>query len=298
MKKILLLKSIVAGLVCAGALDVLAFPPRTSAPAALGNLPLYFEANPDPLRPAQFITRGCNYQFLLSPTEVQITLGKTGVKPAEVRMNFVGANPGTQMSGDTELPGKVNYLMGNDPAAWRTGVPTFARVRVGQLYPGVNLVYYGNQRQLEYDFTLAPGTDPNTIKIHFLGADKILMGTYGELILALGKDEIRQPAPIIYQMVNGVRQAVSGGYRLLDAHTVAFAIGKYNHQLPLVIDPILSFSTYFGGNSSDTAWSVPWTQMGFSISRVRHYPRNFIHTLAPVLSRRISRAAVSPAMPL
>ncbi len=170
---------------CAGALNVLALGPPAPVPAALGNLPLYFEASPDPTAgPAQFVTRGCNYQFLLSPTEVQIALGKTGVKPAEVRMNFVGANPGAQMSGDTELPGKINYLIGNDPAQWHTGVATFARVRVEQLYPGINLVYYGNQRQLEYDFTIAPGADPDAIKIHFNGVDKISIGRQGELILA------------------------------------------------------------------------------------------------------------------
>ena len=253
-----------AGLVCAGVFNLLTPVVHAQSLSALGNLPLYFEAGPAPAAgPARFITRGCNYQFSLSPAEVQITLGKNGVKPAAVRMDFAGADPGAQMSGDTELPGKVNYLMGNDPAAWRTGVPTFARVRVEELYPGVDLVYYGNQRQLEYDFTLAPGTDPDLIKIHFDGADKISIGAQGELILALGRDEIRQPAPVIYQMVAGTRQAVAGGYRLINRHTVAFAIGKYDHQLPLVIDPVLSFSTYFGGNSSDAAWSIALDTNGF-----------------------------------
>lgn len=264
MKKILLLKSIVAGLVCAGALEVLALAPPTPVPAALGNLPLYFEANPDLATDhAGFITRGGNYQFLLSPTEVQIALGKTGVKPADVRMNFVGASPKAQMSGDTELPGKINYLIGNHPAQWRTGVATFTRVRVEQLYPGINLVYYGDQQQLEYDFTLAPGTSPNAAKILFQGVDKISIGAGGELILVAAGGEIRQPAPVIYQIVGGRRQTISGGYQLVDARTVAFAVGKYDQKLPLVIDPILNFSTYFGGNSSDTAWSVALDTNGF-----------------------------------
>ncbi len=253
-----------AGLVCAGVFNLLTPVVHAQSLSALGNLPLYFEAGTAPVAgPARFITRGCNYQFSLSPAEVQITLGKNGVKPATVRMDFVGPNPGAHISGDTELPGKVNYLMGNDPAAWRTGVPTFARVRVEELYPGVDLVYYGNQRQLEYDFTLASGTDPNLIKIHFDGADKISIGGKGELILALGRDEICQPAPVIYQMVAGARQAVAGGYRLINRHTVVFAIGNYDHRLPLVIDPVLSFSTYFGGNSSDAAWSIALDTNGF-----------------------------------
>src|SRR5579859_496480 len=264
MKKILLLKSIVAGLVCAGALEVLALAPPTPVPAALGNLPLYFEANPDLATDhAGFITRAGNYQFLLSPTEVQIALGKTGVEPADVRMNFVGASPKAQMSGDTELPGKINYLIGNHPAQWRTGVATFTRVQVEQLYPGINLVYYGDQQQLEYDFTIAPGTSPNAAKILFQGVDKISIGAGGELILVAAGGEIRQPAPVIYQMIQGRRQTVSGGYQLVDARTVAFAVGKYDQKLPLVIDPILNFSTYFGGNSSDTAWAVALDTNGF-----------------------------------
>ncbi len=264
MKKILLLKPILIGLIGAGMFNLWVPVVRAQSLAALGNLPLYFEAGPAPASgPARFVTRGCNYQFSLSSAEVQITLRKTGVKPAAVRMDFAGSNPEAQMSGDNELPGKVNYLMGNDPAAWRTGVPTFARVRVGQLYPGADLVYYGNQRQLEYDFTLAPGADPDMIKIHFAGVDKISIGGQGELILSLGRDEIRQPAPVIYQAVAGGRQAVPGGYRLINKHTVAFAIGRYDRQLPLVIDPVLSFSTYFGGNSSDTAWAIALDTNGF-----------------------------------
>ena len=264
MKKFLSLKTILAGLGCAGALNVFALGPAAPIPAGLGNLPLYFEAGSDPTAgPAQFVTRGGNYQFVFLPTDVRIVLDKTGAKPAEVQMIFAGANPGAQMSGDTGLPGKINYLIGNNPAQWHTGVPTFARVRVEQLYPGINLVYYGNQQQLEYDFTVAPGANPDAIKIHFDGVDKISIGSQEELILAVGGSEIRQPAPVIYQIINGERRAISGGYRLVDARTLAFAVGKYDQKLPLVIDPLLSFSTYFGGNSSDTAWSVALDTNGF-----------------------------------
>ena len=262
MKKILSLKSVLVGLGCTGVLNVLALTPPMQPLPAFGNLPLYFEAAPSQANhPAQFIARGSDYQFLISPAEVQLNLQKTDAATHEissrtVRMQFVGANPRAQIQGAAELPGKINYLVGNNPAQWHTGVATFGRARVAQLYPGVNLVYYGNQRQLEYDFTIAPGANPGAIKIHFEGVDKISIGAQGELILTVGKGEIRQPAPVIYQMINGARKAVSGGYRLVNARTVAFAIDQYDHKLPLVIDPILSFSTYFGGNSSDTAWSV------------------------------------------
>ena len=264
MKKFPSLKAVLVGLSCVGALNVFALKPAAPILAAPGNLPLYFEASPDPASgPAPFITRGANYRFQLSPTEVQITLDKIGARPAEVWMNFLKANPGAQMSGDAELPGTVNYLIGNNPAQWHTGVPTFARVRVGQLYPGINLVYYGNQQQLEYDFNIAPGSDPEAIKIRFKGASRISIGAAGELILTMTGGEICQPAPVIYQVIDGRRQAISGGYRLVDARTVAFAVGKYDHQRPLVIDPVLSFSTYFGGNSGDAAWSVALDTNGF-----------------------------------
>ena len=150
-----------------------------SHPAAhaggLGNLPLYFEANhgqADP--PAQFIARGRDYQFLISPAEAQIVLRKTGAETGgRCGCNLSARIRGRKCPATTELPGKINYLIGNDPAHWHTGVATFAQVRVGQLYPGINLVYYGNQQQLEYDFAIAPGANPDAITIHFDGVDKI-----------------------------------------------------------------------------------------------------------------------------
>ena len=123
--------------------------------------------------------------------------------------------------------------MATNPARWQTGVATFAKVRVGEIYPGVNLTYYGNQRQLEYDFTVAPGADPGVIAIRFDGADKISINPAGELVLNLGDREIRQPKPVIYQMVGGLRKVISGGYKFFGAHTVVFAVNDYDHKLPL-----------------------------------------------------------------
>jgi hypothetical protein len=268
--KTILLKTALFGLASATAMNGLALASPAQTLPTLGNLPLYFTAvSPGQASPpAQFIARGGDCQFLIAPAEARFELqkpdaagGKMSVRM--VKMQFVGADPQAQIQGADELPGKVNYLIGNNPAHWRTGVETFARLRVEQLYPGVTLIYYGNQRQLEYDLTIAPGANPNAIQIRFDGVDKISIGGQGELILSLGDGEIRQPAPVIYQVVNGRRQAVSGGYRLVDAHTVSFATGKYDGRLPLVIDPVLSFSTYFGGNGNDTAWSVALDPNGF-----------------------------------
>lgn len=171
-------------------------------------------------------------------------------------MQFAGANPAATISGTAELFGKVNYLVGNNPAQWQTGVPTFAQVRVENIYPGVNVVYYGNGQQLEYDFDLAAGIPPEIIVLHFAGAQKISVNPQGALVISLTGGEIVQHPPVVYQNIGASRQEISGGYKLLDAHTVTFALGDYDHRQPLVIDPILSYSTYFGGNISDIAHAI------------------------------------------
>jgi len=256
-------KTILAVLAGAGWLGL--FAPAVVAQTAMmpASLPLYFEANQGQVdSPAQFIARGRDSQFLISPDSAQIVLFKMTAPQAfsarMVRMQFVGANDRAQISGTEELPGKINYLIGNEPARWQTGVATFAEVWIGEIYPGVNLTYYGNQRQLEYDFTVAPDADLGVIAIHFDGADKISVTPGGELVLNLGDSEIRQPKPVIYQTADGARKAISGGYKMLDAHTVSFAVGDYDHNLPLVIDPTLFLScfTYFGGSLGTAAYKA------------------------------------------
>ena len=241
------------------ALCLLALAATAAQPAAMmsANLPLYFEANSGQSDiPAQFVARGHDYQFLISPGEAQILLRNTDAGSSIVQMQFIGANPQAQIRGDTELPGKINYLTGNDPAHWRTDVATFAKVQVGELYPGISLVYYGNQQQLEYDFTIAPGANPDAIALHFAGTDRISINSRGELILSLADGEIRQPKPVIYQTTDGKRKEIEGGYRLVDAHTAAFAVGNYDRTAPLVIDPELIYSTYFGGTSGENGIAI------------------------------------------
>ncbi|MGH7950988.1 MAG: SBBP repeat-containing protein, partial [Limisphaerales bacterium] len=216
-----------------------------------GNLPLYFEAN----SPAEFLARGSDAQFLISPDEAQLSLRKAD-SIRSVQMQFVGANSRAQISGEAKLAGEINDITGNDPSQWRSGIPIFSKVRVSEIYPGVGLVYYGNQKQLEYDFTVAAGANPNSIAIHFTGADAISVNARGQLVLKLGGDEILQPKPLIYQTIGGAQKQIRGGYKMLDAQTVAFSVGNYDHSQPLVIDPILSYSTYFGGTLGETAWAV------------------------------------------
>ena len=219
----------------------------------IGNLPLYFVA----VSPAHFQAQGRDSQFTLSPDGARLVLRGNAESPARaVQVRFIGASPQAQIRGDNELSGKINYFSGSNPAQWRSGLPTFAKVRVEEIYPGINLVYYGNQRQIEYDLTVAPGADPDLIALRFDGADNIATNAQGELVLKLGGREILQPKPLIYQIAGGRQQEVGGGYKILDAHTVVFTVGKYDRALPLVIDPILSYATYFGGTSGETAWAV------------------------------------------
>ena len=229
-----------------------ALPVSARTASALGDVPLFFEAD----SVSQFFAHGNDSQFLISPVESKIVLRKNATETATVQIRLVGANPSAQICGDSELSGKINYFTGDNPAQWRAGVPVFSKVRVAEIYPGVNLVYYGNQKRLEYDFNIAPDANPDSIAIRFDGADKISVNAQGELVLKVGGGEIRQPAPVVYQMAAGVRKEISGGYKFADANTIAFAVGEYDRALPLVIDPTIAFSTYFGGTAGETAWSV------------------------------------------
>ena len=271
--------SLLAGAVALlGLAQATAGPARSSLPpraaAAWAALPLAFEPLPDqPEAPARFLARGHNYHFTIAPTQAQLTLWKVVSPPSSpldrvpsvsarvaqartLRLDFLGANPQARLAGLDALPGKVNYLIGNDPARWRTGVGTYRQVRVAAVYPGIDLVYYGNQDRLEYDLVVAPGAEPGSIAVHFEGADRVTLNADGELVLGLGADEVRQPRPALYQNVGGQRRAVAGGYRLKDARTVTFTAGQYDRSLPLVIDPTLLYSTYFGGNGDDIIWAV------------------------------------------
>ena len=279
-----------AKMICAAAAvcaSVLAAPSAVPEPgagpavSALGHVPLYFEASVGQNgNDFQFFARGRGCNFFVAPTEALLTLTRVDAAPDskrderadarrsglvvthQLRFEFVGANRDARVSGAGELAGRANYFLGRDSAQWRTGVPLFGQVRVPEIYPGVDLVYYGNERRLKYDFLVAPKAAPENISIHFTGADHIRISPEGELVFTLGRDEIRQPKPVIYQLVSGARTEIAGGYQLTDRQTVRFEIGAYDHALPLVIDPVLSYSTYFGKSGSDIAWDFATDKAG------------------------------------
>jgi hypothetical protein len=212
-------------------------------------LPLSFEINQGQVDSSvKFLSRSKGATVLLSPTETVLALGR---REASLRMQLVGANPDVTMSGLNELPGKTNYFIGSDPQKWRTNVSTYAKVRYDDVYPGIDLVYYGNHRQLEYDFVVNPGADPERIRFNLTGADDLEVDAQGDLVLHLPGGNVRQHKPIVYQEVDGVRQELSGGYLLNNSSEVAFQIASYDRNKPLVIDPVVNYSTYFGGAGFD-----------------------------------------------
>lgn len=254
-------------------------PPASAGRVLLpGNArPLIFESNQGQYpATAQFVARGAAYCLTLSPTELRVTLQRALPSTAnqtvvdataprsEVQMEYralaielIGANPAARLTGDDLVALRANYFLGNDPAGWRANVPAYHRLRATDIYPGINLVHYGNQQELEYDFEIAPGVDAKQIAMRFVGADRIRVETTtGELILTLGDQEVRQPKPVIHQMVRGQRKFIAGNYVLQAPDTIRFALGDYDARLPLVIDPVVSYSKLFGGSSDDTFWAM------------------------------------------
>lgn len=164
-----------------------------------------------------------------------------------------------------QLPGVVNDLRGNDPQAWKTEIPTFERVRYSNLYPGISLDWYGNQRQLEYDFRVAPGADPNEIGIRLDGVDSVHVAHNGDLVIKADGDTVRQRAPIAFQPASGVgeRSTPVDVSFAVEQSIVRFNLGTYDKDRPLVIDPlILGYSTYLGGTGTDAGEAIAVSSAG------------------------------------
>jgi hypothetical protein len=206
---------------------------------------------------------GRGYTLFLTGDEAVLNLGEpirpdsaAAAKNSVLRMRVIGANPGVQPEGIDVLPGKINHFRGNNPAQWQIGNWTYARVRYPSIYAGIDLVYYGNHGQLEYDFVAAPRADPARITLGFAGTEKIDIGPQGELVLQTANGNLRQHKPVLYQEVNGTRRQVPGGYVLKGEQRVGFQVGSYDPSIPLVIDPVLSFSTYLGGTGIENAYGI------------------------------------------
>ena len=242
--------------------------PQLRAHSLLSGLPLRFEPNqgqgnlnPDDPR-ARFIARGSGYGLFLGAEGAVLTLESkdhaaqgSATNLDVLEMKLVGANPSGNLTASGRLPGTSNYFIGNNPAKWRTGVPQFAQVRYEDVYPGINLVFYGQQGQLEYDFEVAPGADPSRTELEFRGAKQVQLKN-GALVVSTGRRSVQLEAPRLYQEFAGQKHAVEGKFVLRGKNRAGFAVGPYDRSRELIIDPLLNFSTYFGGSGDEHGTSV------------------------------------------
>jgi hypothetical protein len=237
---------------------------------AYGQLPLSFEANQgQTAAPVNYLTRGDGYTLFLTPSQAVLELQKPAPRAAggsstpqsaatqTLSMRLVGASPTSTVVGLDRQAGVSNYLLGNDPSRWVTNVPNFGRVECQNLYAGINLIYYGNgQTRLEYDFDVAPGANAGAIRLAFQGARAMAVDGQGNLVLHLAGGDMIEQAPVAYQTIDGVRQSVSCRYLVGANGQVRFALGAYNTSRALVIDPVLSYSTYLGGSGAESGPAV------------------------------------------
>jgi len=227
-----------------------ALPVAAQSPAGSQFLrqPLVFEPNRGQADSStKFLSHGNGHSILLKNTETVITFANPA---AAVRMKLVGQNPRAVMEGVDLESGVTNYIVGNDPAAWHSSVPHFSKVKYGNVYPGIDLVYYGNERQLEYDFSVGPHATPSVIQMEFDGADSMSIGPEGDLILRTRGGEVRHQRPVAYQTRNGAREPVEAHF-VLDGKRARFEVAAYDRALPLVIDPKFIWATYMGGPGDD-----------------------------------------------
>jgi hypothetical protein len=235
-----------------------------------GKLPLVFEANQGQADPrVKFLLRGKGYTAFLTSGSMVLSLRPAKVVPilgagdvvatskvapalnTTVQLRLSGGATNPAVVGEDRQLGKVNYFFGKDPAKWRTNVPTYGKVRYRNVYPGIDLVYYGSGRQLECDFAISPGTDPNQIQFEITGANQIQIDAAGNLILETSSGQLHFQIPVVYQESSGQRVVVDGGYVVNDPTHFSFRVAHYDATKPLVIDPVLVYSTYLGGSGTE-----------------------------------------------
>ncbi len=233
------------------------------ARAAFGRLPMSFEQNQGQSDGrVKFLAHGNGYGLYLGSGEAALVFGGGESEKAQsqaVEMKFAGANPDLQVAGTDRLPGHSNYFIGNDPSRWLRNVPQFGRVVYQDVYPGIDLAFYGKQGSLEYDFDVAPGADPNRIQIELSGADKLQITGNGDLVLNKNGRDLRFQAPHVYQNSSAGVQNVSGSFVLAENNRVSFKVGDYDRSRTLVIDPVLTFSSYLGGSGNESCAAATGT---------------------------------------
>ena len=234
-----------------------------------GKIPMSFEVNQGQTdEEVRFLSRGNGYTLFLTSNDIVLTLvnpqsgtsqDKVSSNTSEVsiiHMKLVGASYATEPKGLEKIDTKSNYFVGNDPQKWLTDIPSYAKIKYEDVYSGIDLVFYGNQQQLEYDFIVNPGADPNLIRFSFEGAEDFNIDSEGNLVLELDGGKIIQKAPVIFQQNNGIKNIISGNYIIVEDKKLGINVGQYDHKLPLIIDPVLVYSTFLGGPGFEAAGSI------------------------------------------
>jgi hypothetical protein len=223
------------------------------------SLPQSFEPNRGQADPrVDFLSRGRGFSLFLAGGDATLLLSRQADrgKATVLRMELAGASPTALATGAGRLPGAVNYIRGVRPSASQTAIPTYRGVSYRGVYPGVDLRYYGSQRKLEYDFSLAPRADPSRIALDFDGARAVDLAPNGDLLLRLPGGTLRERAPVAFQRIGGERRAVDARY-VVHGSRASFALGAYDRSRPLTIDPVvLTYSTYLGGTGAEQGYGI------------------------------------------
>jgi hypothetical protein len=284
-----------------------------NATADYGKLPLGFEANVGQTDgQVKFLARGRGYTVFLTGNAAVLSLPNAApaarTAGSVMRMKLEGANRNAAVTGADDLPGKSNYIIGNDPGKWRTNVANYARVKYAEVYPGVDLVYYGNlSGQLEYDFVVAPRADPNairlTVAVESAASAKrnhrpaLWIAENGDLVIKVGGGEIRFNKPVVYQISgNAQRKYTQGRFVLTASHQVRFALGPYDRSKELIIDPSLVYSTYLGGSNYDQGFGIAVDSAG-SAYVAGYAGSNDFPTVNPLPNMPLSGAFVTKFNP-
>jgi hypothetical protein len=250
----------------------------------MGTLPLAFEANQGQTDPqVKYMARGNGYTVFLTANDTVFALhsssqaaatrvtrnrGLAGTtqpaaapaaekdRTAAIHMHLIGGNPQSQIIADSKLPGRSNYFIGNDRSQWHADVAQYARISYRDAYPGVTMAYYGVQKQLEFDFIVAPGAIPAAIRLGVTGANRIATDHSGNLILASSAGDVLLHKPVAYQQKDGAREPVDARFVLQAKNQVSFELGNYDRSRELVIDPSVTYATYLGGAAEDDGYGI------------------------------------------